>query len=370
MAHTKFIPIAEPSFCGNELRYITQAIESGWISSKGAFIEKFEKEFAKYCNVKYASSCCNGTAALHLALKALEIKKGDEVIVPNLTFISTANAAVFCNAKPVFVDCEKDHWCIDPEKIEEKITDKTKAIIPVHLYGHPCNMDKINNIAKKYDLYVIEDAAEAHGAEYKGKKVGSLGNAAIFSYYGNKIITTGEGGMVTSNNKGFIERVNILKNHGMDLHKKYWHNEIGFNYRLTNLQAAFGLAQLQCIDKFIKRKREIAYYYNKLVSESGLIEIQKEDKDCKHVFWQYTVLLNKENRLKRDYLIQQLAKKNIETRPFFYPLTDMPPYKINEKFVVSVDVSYRGISLPSFIKLQEQEMETIVNAIKSILKYR
>ncbi|NQU99168.1 MAG: DegT/DnrJ/EryC1/StrS aminotransferase family protein, partial [Parcubacteria group bacterium] len=242
------IQVSKPSLGREELNNVMEAIKSSWISSKGKFITEFEENFAEYCGVKYGIATANGTVALHLALKALKISKGDEVIVPDLTFIATANVVTYCNAKPIFIDSNPDYWCIDPEKIEEKITTKTKAIIPVHLYGHPCDMDAITKIAKKYGLYVIEDAAEAHGAGYKGKKVGSFGDISCFSFYGNKIITTGEGGMCLTNNQKLAERMKILRDHGMSPDKRYWYDVIGFNYRMTNIQAAIGVAQLKKID--------------------------------------------------------------------------------------------------------------------------
>ncbi|MBC7334373.1 MAG: DegT/DnrJ/EryC1/StrS aminotransferase family protein, partial [Actinobacteria bacterium] len=261
------IPVLEPSIGKEEIRSVLKAVKSGWVSSKGEFIEKFEKKFADYHRVKEAVSTSNGTTALHLALKSLGIEKNDEVIVPVLTFAATANAVIYCNAKPVFVDIHPKYWCIDPQKIEEKITEKTRAIIPVHLYGHPCDMDWITDIAEDHGLYVVEDAAESHGAEYKGKKVGTFGDIACFSFYGNKIITTGEGGMCITNNEELAKEMRILRDHGMRPDKKYWHDKIGFNYRMTNLQAALGIVQLKKLDKFINKKRKIAKIYRKNLYE-------------------------------------------------------------------------------------------------------
>ena len=247
----KMIPIAEPLLEEEELNNVMEAVKSGWISSKGKFIPEFEENFARYCGVKHSVATSNGTVALHLALATLGIKEGDEVIVPTLTFIATANAVRYTGAKPVFVDSNPDYWCIDPEKIEGAITPKTRAIIPVHLYGHPCDMEAIMAVAKKHDLYVIEDAAEAHGAEHKGRKVGSFGDIACFSFYGNKIITTGEGGMCLTDDEILAERMRILRDHGMNPGKRYWHDIVGFNYRMTNMQAAIGVAQLEKIDRVI-----------------------------------------------------------------------------------------------------------------------
>ncbi|KKM16310.1 hypothetical protein LCGC14_1687160, partial [marine sediment metagenome] len=238
------IPVAEPILGEEELKNVIEAIKTGWISSKGKFITEFENGFARYCGVKFGVTTSNGTAALHLALKALGIKEGDEIIIPDLTFVATASTVKYCNAKPVLVDIHPNYWCIHPEKIEEMITSKTKAIIPVHLYGNSCDMDPIMHIAREHDLYVIEDAAEAHGGKYKGKMLGSFGDISCFSFYANKTITTGEGGMCLTNDKDLAEKMINLRDHGMNKEKRYWHDIIGYNYRMTNLQAAVGVAQL------------------------------------------------------------------------------------------------------------------------------
>ncbi|MHA1833615.1 MAG: DegT/DnrJ/EryC1/StrS family aminotransferase [Candidatus Baldrarchaeia archaeon] len=360
------IPVAEPCLGKEELKNVVKAVKSGWISSKGEFIPKFEEEFAKYCDVKYGVATSNGTVALHLALTALGIKKGDEVIVPTLTFVATANAVTYCGAKPIFVDSHPDYWCMDPEKIEEKITSKTKAIIPVHLYGHPCDMDAIMDIAKDHNLYVIEDAAEAHGAEYKGKKVGSFGDISCFSFYGNKIITTGEGGMCLTNNEEIAKKMRILRDHGMNLNRKYWHNVIGFNYRMTNIQAAIGLAQLQKLDRFVKKKIEIARWYKqelKDLADKNLITLHPEMPWAKCVYWMYCILVEDKPNILKD----ELMKKGVETRLFFYPVHVLPPYKRNEKFLVAEKLAKKGINLPSSVKLRKKEVVFISRLITSLV---
>lgn len=261
------IPVAEPLVGEKELEYVTDCIKTNWISSAGKYVVKFEEMFSEFCGTRYGVATSNGTTALHLALTVLGIGKGDEVIVPTLTFVATANAARYCNADAVFVDSEPRTWNMDPEKIEEKITSRTKAIIPVHLYGHPADMDPILDIAEDHDLYVIEDAAEAHGAEYKGKKVGSLGDIGTFSFYGNKLITTGEGGMLVSDNEELIEKARIYRDHGMSPERRYWHPVIGYNYRLTNIQAAIGVAQVEKVDRIIEAKRRNAALYTSLLSD-------------------------------------------------------------------------------------------------------
>jgi len=360
------IPIAEPAIGKEELKNVIEAVKSGWISSKGKFVEEFEKKFAEYCGVKYAVATSNGTAALHLALAALGIGKEDEVIVPTLTFVATANAVTYCNAKPVFVDSHPEYWCINPEKIEEKITSKTKAIIPVHLYGHPCDMDAIMDVAEDHDLFIIEDAAEAHGAEYKGKKVGSFGNISCFSFYGNKIITTGEGGMCLTDNEELNEKMRILRDHGMSFSKKYWHDVVGFNYRMTNIQAAIGLAQLTKIDKFVQKKRQIAKWYEEEFRElvdKEKIKLHPEMRWAKCVYWMYSILLMKKRS--RDDLLSKLAKQGIEARPFFYPIHKLPPY-INFKCLpIAESLSSRGINLPSSTKLEKSHIQSVCGVIRS-----
>jgi len=361
------IPIAEPIIGKEELKKVVEAVKSGWVSSRGKFIAEFENTFAKYCGVKYGVSTCNGTTALHLALAALNIGKGDEVLVPALTFISTANVVAYTGAKPVFVDSTENYWQIDPDKIEEKITKRTKAVIPVHLYGHPCDMGGIMRIAGKHKLHVIEDCAEAHGAEYNGKKVGSFGIISCFSFYGNKIITTGEGGMCLTNNSAVSARMNMLKGHGMNPSKKYWHDEIGFNYRMTNLQAAIGVAQLAKIDKFIEGKRRLAGLYGKYLgdlAEKGFITLHPEMPWAKCVYWMYSILIENKYGKKRNNVIEALLKEGIDTRPFFYPVHTMPCYRSdNVSFPGAERVSSKGINLPSAVNLTDKKIKYICDAI-------
>ncbi|WP_324735232.1 DegT/DnrJ/EryC1/StrS family aminotransferase [Thermococcus sp. SY098] len=365
------IPVSEPLLGEEELKNVIEAIKSGWISSKGEFIKEFEEEFAKYIGTKYGIATSNGTTALHLALTALGITSGDEIIVPTLTFVATANAVTYCNAKPVFVDSHPEYWCIDPEKIEEKITDKTKAIIVVHLYGHPCDMDWIKDIAEDHGLYLIEDAAEAHGAEYKGKKVGSFGDISCFSFYGNKIITTGEGGMCLTNNEELAEKMRILRDHGMNPKKRYWHDVIGFNYRMTNLQAAIGVAQLKKLDKFIEKRRLIAKWYSeelRELEEKGLIKLHPEMPWAKNVYWLYSIVLEDSSNVSRDELMEKLKERGVETRPFFYPLHTLPIYKTNKSFPVAEKISKNGINLPTSSKLEKNDIAIISEAIKKVIK--
>lgn len=362
----KHIPVAEPEFSGNEKKYLNEAIDSGWISSGGGFIEKFEKQFAEFCGCAFATSTSNGTTALHLALLALDIKDGDEVIVPNLTFVATANAVIYVGAKPVFVDCEADTWNIDPQKIEERIASKTKAIIAVHLYGHPCDMNSILDIARRRNLKVIEDCAESHGAKYNGKTVGGFGDIGCFSFFGNKIITTGEGGMCTTNNPELFAKMKLYKNHGMDPSKKYWHPVVGYNFRMTNMHAAVGVAQLEKIDSLISGRRRAADFYNRLLGDLPGIGRCVEKEYAFNVYWMYSVLLD--NEKERNMLMDFLADNNVETRPLFWPMSMMPPYKKylsqDDAFPVSEGTAVRGINLPAGPKLTLDDQSRIVGLIK------
>jgi perosamine synthetase len=363
----KFIPIASPLFTGNERDYVQDCIETGWISSTGKYIKEFEDKFAQFCKVKHAISCSNGTVALHLALLAYEIKPDDEIIVPTLTYIATANAVSYCGAKPVFVDSEPETWNIDPKKIEEKITPRTKGIIVVHLYGHPVDMDPILEIVKKHNLFVIEDAAEAHGALYKNNKTGSIGNIGTFSFYGNKIITTGEGGMVVTDDDRIAEKVRLLKGQGMDPSRRYWFPVVGYNYRMTNIQAALGLAQLEKIDFHLTRRREIADYYYEYLKETPGIILPLEKPWAKHVFWMFSIVLDKNLPVERDSLMDELLEEGIQTRPFFYPMHILPPYKDlqnADSFPVADSISSRGLSLPTHSNLSKDEIRFISDKLK------
>jgi perosamine synthetase len=360
----KPIPVAEPEIGEEELKNVIEAVKSGWISSKGPFIEEFEGRFSSYIRMKHGIATSNGTTALHIALAALGVGKGDKVLVPSLAFIAVANAVTYTGAEPVFVDSHPEYWCMDPSKIEDKIDGQTKAIVVVHLYGHPCNMDEIMRLAQDHKLHVIEDCAEAHGAEYKGKKVGSFGIISCFSFYGNKIITTGEGGMCLTNNEGLSEKMRILRDHGMNPAKKYWHDVIGFNYRMTNLQAALGVAQLKKIDRLVNKKIEIAIAYKKLLQDLSAVTPAPEMPWAKNIYWLYSVLVNKSLRNK---IVEHLEKQGIETRPFFYPLHTMPPYKHNSSLPVAEELSARGLNLPSGYQLSENQIEEVVESLRRVL---
>ncbi len=354
------IPLYKPLLDGKELEYVSECIKTNWVSSQGTFVKEFEKKFSSYVGVKCASYCTSGTTGLHLALMACGVKRGDEVIVPDLTFVATGTSVVHAGAKPVFADIDEETLNINPESFRKKITRKTKAVIPVHLYGNPAPMKEIVEIAQEKGIKVIEDAAEAHGAKIESKMVGSFGDAGVFSFYGNKIITTGEGGIVVSNNEELMEKVNLLKNHGMNPKNKYWHEVVGYNYRMTNLQAALGLAQLEKIEEKIAMKRQLAKNYERLFSECKEVELPIEKKDTRNVHSLYWIKAKNKNAKE---LISEIEKEKIETRPFFHPLSSLPIFKSKQKPVNSNMVFKQGICLPSYPNITTKEQEKVVSAV-------
>jgi perosamine synthetase len=361
-------PIMEPQISGNELAYVSDCIKTGWISSQGTYVKRFEKEFAQYCGAEYALAVSNGTVALHLALVACGVEPGDEVIVPDITFAASANAIIHAGAIPVFVDVDEKTWTISVAEIRKNITSKTKAIMPVHLYGHPCHMDEIMNIAKENNLVIVEDCAEALGTLYKETHVGVFGDSATFSFFGNKTITTGEGGMILFKDEASYKKAAVLRDHGMSKTKKYWHELVGFNYRMTNVQAAIGCAQLERIDEFVKKKRFIAESYNSFLScEEGFV-LPPEESWAKCGYWLYTVLIENDS-ISRDELIDKLLINGIETRPMFYPLHQMPAYSdfaTGRNFPNSDKISSKGISFPSSVNIGLEEIENIKLALNQI----
>jgi perosamine synthetase len=359
------IPVAEPDLGEEELANVVQAVKSGWVSSQGVFVREFEEGFARYCGAKHGVATANGTVALHLALTALGVGAGDEVLVPSLTFIATANAVTYTGARPVFVDSHADYWCMDPGRLEEKITPRTRGIIPVHLYGHPCDMDPIMDVARRHDLWVVEDAAEAHGAEYKGRKVGSLGAIACFSFYGNKIVTTGEGGACLTSDDRLHREMVILRDHGTTPGRRYWHDRIGFNYRMTNLQAAVGVAQLARLDEFVRRKRELARQYSALLEGVPGIRLPLEMPWAKSACWMYSLLLDDDFPLTAEELSRRLAAEWIETSPFFTPVHLLPPYRDGTGLPQAERLWRGGITLPSAVSLTEEQVAYVVAAIRS-----
>ncbi|MES9899032.1 MAG: DegT/DnrJ/EryC1/StrS family aminotransferase [Sedimenticola sp.] len=361
------IPVAEPALVGNERHYVMDCLDSNWISSNGKYIKKFEDGFGQLCAAEHAVSCSNGTVALHLALLALGVGPGDEVIVPTLTFVSTANAVAYCGAKPVFIDSENETWNMDVELIEGQITENTKAIIAVHLYGHPVDMDSVMAIARRHDIAVIEDAAEAHGAQYKGRPVGAIGDIGTFSFYGNKVLTTGEGGMVVTNNEHIASDVRLLRGQGMDPERRYWFTVIGYNYRLTNIAAAIGVGQLEKIEWHLARRREVADAYARCLSGVAEVSVQPEMPWARNVYWMNSLVLGEKIDISRDELASELAEHGIETRPFFVPMHELPMYQNEDesrRFVVAERLSRQGLSLPSSASLEISQVEWICDRIK------
>lgn len=368
MARLSTIPVSAPWLGAKERRLVDECIDSGWVSSQGKFVGEFEKRFSGYCGVKFGVATSSGTSALHLALAALEIGPGDEVIVPTLSFVATANTVAYVGATPVFVESDRETWNLDPAAVKRAVTSRTRAIIAVHSYGHPAEMDEILAIAKRHGLHVIEDACEAHGAEYRGRKVGSLGTIGCFSFYGNKIITTGEGGMLVTNNLSVAEKARILRDHGMSKKKKYWHPYIGFNYRMTNLQAALGVAQLERINQVIDLKRKNAALYNSLLKDIPGITPPPELPWAKSVFWLYTVLIKDSLKISRNTLMRELARRGFESRPAFCLISNMPPYRNGTpgKFPVAERIARTGLSLPSAPLLRANDIRRICKVIREL----
>jgi len=355
------IPIYQPSLTGNEKRYVNECLDSTWISSKGKFVSLFEENFAHYIGTKYATSVANGTVGLHLALLALGIEPGDEVIVPTLTYVASVNAIAYMGAIPVFVDSLKSSWQMDPEDVRKKITPKTRAIMVVHLYGHPCDMGALAEIAKEHGVLLVEDCAEGFGSYYKNKHVGVFGDISVFSFFGNKTITTGEGGMVVTNDATLHDRAVRFKGQGLAKHRQYWHDIIGYNYRMTNICAAIGLAQLEQASQFISKKRELAFWYKQGLQHLPL-ETHDEIGDVTHSYWMCSILV--EDPSKRDPLRDHLHGSGIETRPLFYPVHTMNMYSTKSKrFPVAEDLGWRGINLPSWPGLQREQVDEICKEI-------
>ncbi|GAA0078697.1 LegC family aminotransferase [Clostridium sp. CTA-5] len=363
------IPLCIPEIKGNEWKYIKDCLDTNWVSSVGSYVNKFEEDFAKYVHANKAIVTMNGTAALELALRSLDIGEGDEVIVSSLTFISPVNTIRYVGAKPVFVDVCRDTWVMDADKIEAMITSKTKAILPVHIYGNLADMDKIMEIAKKYNLYVIEDATESLGSLYKGKSAGVLGDIGCFSFNGNKLITTGAGGMLVTNNTKLAERAKYLSTQTKTVldNGAFYHEEIGYNFRMPNLLAAMGCAQLENIDEYVEIKRKNAKLYNESLKGVKGISLPVEKQNVKNVNWLYSILIENSYPLKRDELIYKLKENNIEARPFFMPVHQMPIYTESAYGDMSIteELFLRGINLPSSISLSEEEIKFICEIIKS-----
>jgi perosamine synthetase len=364
------IPVAEPDISKKEQNYVNQAVKSGWVSSEGKFVSRFEKLFAKRIGPKFkAFSVNSGTSALHVAISSLGIGKGDEVILPTFTMVATANAVTYTGAKPVLVDADPITWNMNPDKIREKITKKTKAIVVVHIYGLTCDMDPILKLAKKYNLWVIEDAAEALGAVYKGKMAGGIGDVSAFSFYANKVVTTGEGGMVVTKNKQIAQRIEALRNNAFNKQRHFWHEYVGFGYRMTNLQAALGLAQMERFDSLLNKRRVNAKKYLKKLGKLDGLTFPIEPEGYKNSYWMFGVLVDEKIfGMSKDSLRKYLAYLGIETRSFFIPIHLQPAYNQNylkESFPVSQQLCSSGFYLPSSSTLTSRQIDRVCKGIIS-----
>jgi len=366
----KLIPVTGPWITEKEIKYVTQAAKDGWNENYRKYIDLFEKNFSKYVGRKYALATSSCTAALHLSFLSLGLKKGDEIIVPNITWIASVEPLYWMGIKPVFADIESDTWCIDPIDIEKKITKKTKAIMVVDLYGHIADMKPILKIAKKHKLKVIEDAAEAVGSEYYGKKAGSFGDVSCFSFHGSKTVVTGEGGMLLTDNKKIIEKARFYSDHCKNPKKVFWNLEIGYKYKMSNFQAACGLAQLERIEELIAKKRNIFSWYQKRLSKIPGLQLNTERPHTKNTYWMVTVVFDKKYKINKEKIMKEFLKYNIQTRPFFYPLSSLPAINCKVDTPISFNISSRAINFPCGLSLTEKQVDYICQTLVKILSCR
>lgn len=364
------VPVCEPEIGQEELINISECVLSGQISGYGGkYLNEFEERFSEYCGCKYGVATTSCATALLLTLEALGIGRGDEVITSTFTMIATVNAILKAGAKPVVVDSEPYTWNIDSFKIEEKINERTKAIMPVHIYGHPCDMSHILGLALKYNLYIVEDAAEAIGAEYHNRRAGGLGTAGCFSFYINKTVTTGEGGMITTNDDGLASKARLLRGYATIPERRFTHEYIGFNYRMTNMQAAIGVAQMDKINEFVERKRWIARMYNERLGDIGGLSLPREAGKVKNAYWVYGLLVEDDFGMDRDELRQWLGDKGVETRTFFVPMNKQPALNNiglfkGQSCPVAGNISNRGLYLPNGVGLFEEQIDYVCECIK------
>lgn len=366
------IPVCEPTLDGNELKYVVDCMHTGWISSGGKYVKRFEEDFAKFVGLKHGISNSNGTTALHLAVEALGIGEGDEVIVPDFTMMAVPNSVFYAGATPITIDSESETWNMDPDLIEERITDKTKAIIVAHVYGHPADMAKIMAIAKKHNLKVIEDCAEVHGATYDGKMCGTFGDIACFSFYGNKIISTGEGGMCLTNDDALAEEMRKLKNHYFG-NPRFLHDKLGYNYRMTNIHAAIGVAQVEYADKLIQSRIDNAQLYSKLLAPLDFFNLPACRDNVKNVYWMYGITIKDTSKISKEDFMTRLKEKGVDTRSFFYPVSMQNSYKrlVDSELIrdapVAKQLYERGFYLPSGGSLTNEQIETVVEKITEVI---
>lgn len=366
------IPVNEPKLGPKEREYVLDCLESGWISSAGRYIEEFENRWAAYCGKKYGVAMCNGTAALEAAVASIDLQPGDEVIMPSFTIISCALAVVERGGIPVLVDCDPDTWCMDVSQIESKITNKTRAIMPVHIYGHPVEMGSVITLAEKHHLKIIEDAAEAHGAEYMGKKCGSFGDIACFSFYANKIVTTGEGGMALTNDETIAGKLRAQRNLCFQPQQRFYHTELGHNYRMTNIQAAIGLAQMEAIDDHLAQKRWMANAYTERLQGLAGLQLPVEKEWAKNVYWMYGIVLDESTEMNAVDFARHLKAAGIETRPFFLGMHEQPVFVrrglfIGERYPIAERIARQGLYLPSGLTLNEEQIDDTCMKIDEII---
>ena len=364
------VPVATPDITQDDVKKVSACVASGWVSGISPYVREFEEEFARWNGSKYAIATGSGTTALHLALAALDLKAGDEVIMPSFTMIATANACSYLGLKSVFCDINPHTWCMDVESAKEKITDKTAAIMPVHIYGHPAPMDEIMALSFDHDLLIIEDCAEAHGAKWKRQNVGTFGDVGCYSFYANKIITTGEGGIITTDDFDVAERAKWLRAHAFGRHgKHYWHEEVGYGYRMGGMQAALGTSQLNRIDYYINKRQINAWYYRSQLKQLGAedyVTFPVQLDNYSNVYWMFSVILNE--GIDRARVIESLAEKGIETRTFFYPLHKMPVYQTEDNLPITEDIANRGMNLPSGNQLTNEQIEYVCKSLMETLR--
>lgn len=363
------IPVCEPLLTDKDHELVMDCLKSGWISSAGQYIDQFEMQWANYCQMKYGIAVSNGTAALYVAMGCLNLCPGDEIILPTFTIISCAQAITAYGCVPVLIDTNLHNWQMDVTQIKAKITPRTKSIMVVHTYGHPVDMDAIMDIAKQYDLKIIEDAAEAHGAEYKGRKCGSFGDISTFSFYANKLITTGEGGMVLTNSEELAEKARSLRNLCFQSSRRFFHEELGHNYRLTNIQAALGVAQIARIEEIVEKKRAIANLYTSYLQHLSNITLPVEESWAKNVYWTYGIVLD-ETLGSAKQLADYLAQKGIQTRPFFLGMHEQPVFHqmrlfTGETYPVAEKLAKQGLYLPNGLAINNEKIDYICSAIKA-----
>lgn len=370
------IPVNEPLFIGNELKYVQECLEAGWISSEGPYVERFEQGFAARVKRTHGVAVCNGTAALELAVAAMDFPAGSEIIMPTFTIISCAAAIVRGDCVPVLVDCDPTTWNMDPLQIEAKITAKTKAIMAVHLYGLPVDMDPILELADRYGLKIIEDASQMIGQTYKGRPCGSFGDISTFSYYANKHVTTGEGGMIVTSDERLADRCRSLRNLGFIAERRFRHEELGYNFRMTSLQAAVGLAQLERLDEIVRRKKAMGSHYTELLGDCAELELPVAKTEyAENIYWAYGIVLREQVACEADGIMSELFSKNIGTRPFFWPMHEQPVFRKTgyfqgEAYPVAERIARRGFYLPSGAALTEEQRTTVAAALRDVLRGR